>query len=134
MSDIVRFGVSLKKERLKALDEFAAKKSFPSRSRALTFIIEEALVDQAEDDDERELCGALVIMYDHHRNDFMSSFVAVQHDYHHVILTSQHIHVDHHTCLETITLKGKPSVLKELSDRILAMKGIKHGRLVLTAF
>jgi len=50
-----------------------------------------------------------------------------------IILSSQHIHVDHHTCLETITLKGKPSALQNLADNILSLKGIKHGKLVLTA-
>ncbi|MGL4370902.1 MAG: nickel-responsive transcriptional regulator NikR [Spirochaetota bacterium] len=133
MNTLVRFGVSLKKGLLDAFDLYSEKRGFSNRSQALTFLIEEALLEQAEQDDRKDVCGAIVLIYDHHKNDFMSAYVAIQHDYHHVILTSQHIHVDHHTCLETITVKGKPSLLKELSDKILALKGIKHGRLVLAS-
>ena len=133
MNNLVRFGVSLKKDLLDAFDLYCEKKGLSNRSQALTFLIEEALLEQAAQDDGRDVCGAIILIYDHHRNDFMSAYVAIQHDYHHVILTSQHIHVDHHTCLETITLKGRPSVLRELSDKILALKGIKHGKLVLAA-
>ena len=75
----------------------------------------------------------LVLIFDHHRPDFMKGFVAIQHDYQDSILASQHIHVDHHNCLETITMRGKPSVLNKLADRILALKGVKHGKLVFAA-
>ena len=133
MSSLVRFGVSLKKDLLDSFDKYVIKRGFSNRSQALTFLIEEAILEQTERDDKKDICGAIVLVYDHHRNDFMSSYVAIQHDFHHIILTSQHIHIDHHNCLETITLKGKPSELRKLSEMILSLKGIKHGKLVLTA-
>ncbi len=131
MSNLVRFGVSLKKDLLESFDRYVNSKGFSNRSQAITFIIEESLLENIKDNDTKVVCGAIVLIYDHHKNDFMSSFVAIQHDYHNAILTSQHIHIDHHTCLETITVKGKPSLLKEISDKIFALKGIKHGKLVL---
>ncbi len=132
MSNVARFGVSLKPEVLKALDDYKDKKKFANRSQAITFIVEEALAGQAHYSN-REVCGALVLVYDHHKTDFMSKFVSIQHDYQSIILASQHIHVDHHNCLETITLRGKPVKLQELADMILSLKGIKHGKLVLTS-
>jgi len=133
MGTVSRFGVSLKPETLDALDDYADKRGFQNRSQALTRIIEEALLQQAEIDDSNDVSGALVLIFDHHRPDFMKEFVAIQHDYQDSILASQHIHVDHHNCLETITMRGKPSVLNKLADRILALKGVKHGKLVFAA-
>jgi CopG family nickel-responsive transcriptional regulator len=130
MSSVTRFGVSLKQETLKSLDDYAGKKGFPSRSQALTSIIEAALLQQTAVDDSKEVIGALVLIFDHHRSDFMSDFIALQHDYQPNILASQHIHIDHHNCLESIALKGRPSVLNKLADKILALKGVKHGKLV----
>ena len=57
----------------------------------------------------------------------------IQHDYHCLILSSQHIHLNHDLCLETITLKGKSARLSKLSDKLKGMKGIFHGELVMTA-
>jgi CopG family transcriptional regulator, nickel-responsive regulator len=132
MSKVTRFGVSLKPELLQALDEYAGKKKFSNRSQAITFIVEDALANQASCGN-KEVCGALVLIYDHHKADFMTKFVSIQHDYQKNILSSQHIHVDHHNCLETLTLRGKPAVLQDLADTLISLKGIKHGKLVITS-
>jgi CopG family transcriptional regulator, nickel-responsive regulator len=132
MKNVTRFGVSLNPELLKSLDEYKDKKKFSSRSQAISFIIEETLVDQAYKDN-KVVCGALVLIYDHHKADFISKFISIQHDFHEVILSSQHIHIDHDNCMETIILKGSSSKLQELSNNLLSLKGIKHGRLVLAS-
>lgn len=132
MNNVIRFGVSLKKDLLKSLDEYKTKKKFANRSQTITYIIEEALANQSFLG-SKEVSGALVLVYDHHKPDFMARFVSIQHDYADVILASQHIHVDHHNCFETITLRGKPSVLQDLADRLIALKGIKHGKLVVVS-
>ena len=132
MSNVTRFGVSLKPDVLNALDEYREAKGFASRSQTITFIIEDALAVQAASG-KKEVCGAIVLIYDHHKTDFMAKFISIQHDYQQVILSSQHIHVDHHNCLETITVRGKPAVLQELADGLISLKGIKHGKLVLTS-
>jgi CopG family nickel-responsive transcriptional regulator len=132
MSKVTRFGVSLKPDLLKSLDEYKDKKKFSSRSQTITFIVEDVLASQAHQG-SKEVCGALVLIYDHHKADFMSKFVHIQHDYQDLILSSQHIHVDHYNCLETITLRGKPAKLQELADNLISLKGIKHGKLVLTS-
>ncbi|HEY1405634.1 MAG TPA: nickel-responsive transcriptional regulator NikR [Spirochaetota bacterium] len=132
MGKVTRFGVSLKPELLRSLDDYSVKRKFTSRSQAIAFIVEDALANQSYHDN-KTVCGALVIMYDHHRTDFMTKFVSIQHDYQKIIMASQHIHVDHHNCLETITLKGKASELQKLADTLLALKGVKHGKLVRTS-
>jgi CopG family transcriptional regulator, nickel-responsive regulator len=132
LKKVTRFGVSLNPNLLKSLDEYKEKKKFSSRSQAISFIIEDTLVNQ-EYTDDKTVCGALVLIYDHHKADFVAKFISIQHDYHEVILSSQHIHIDHYNCMETIILKGKASLLQELSNSLLSLKGIKHGKLVLTS-
>ena len=132
MKNVKRFGVSLNPDLLQSLDDYTESRKFSSRSQAIGFIIEETLVNQAYAEN-KEVCGALVLVYDHHKADFINKFISIQHDYHNVILSSQHIHIDHYNCMETIILKGKASVLQELSNSLLSLKGIKHGKLVLTS-
>jgi CopG family nickel-responsive transcriptional regulator len=72
------------------------------------------------------------MVYDHHKGDITTKANDIQHDYFDVILSAQHFHLSHHTCLEIIAVKGTSSRLTELSDKLLGIKGISHGKLVMS--
>jgi CopG family nickel-responsive transcriptional regulator len=72
------------------------------------------------------------MIYDHHAGDINNKLLDLQHDHHSEILSTTHIHVDHNNCLEVLVLKGKTGNIQKLADNIKALKGIKHGELVIT--
>jgi len=129
---VKRFGVSLEQDLLEALDELVLRKQFPNRSQAIRYLIRKNQVEKKWDEN-LEVAGSIVLVYDHHKRDLQSISTALQHDYHDLILSVQHVHLDHHHCLETIAVKGKAIRLKELADKLIAIKGMKHGELVMTA-
>lgn len=129
---VKRFGVSLEDELLIELDRLSAKYQFPNRSQAIRYLIKKYSVED-EWEENQDVAGAIVLVYDHHKRDLQSKSTDVQHDFHHLILSVQHVHLDHHNCLETITVKGKANELKKLANRLIAIKGVKHGELVMTA-
>jgi CopG family nickel-responsive transcriptional regulator len=128
---VKRFGVSLEEDLLKNLDNLVIKHRFPNRSQAVRFLINKHIVEEKWKEDE-DVAGALVLIYDHHKRDLQKQMTSIQHDYHCLILSSQHVHLDHQNCLETITLKGKAGKLLKLADKLKAVKGIKHGDLVMS--
>jgi CopG family nickel-responsive transcriptional regulator len=128
---VKRFGVSLEEELLRDLDNLVIKHHFPNRSQAIRFLINQYKVEDKWQEDE-DVAGALVLIYDHHKRDIQKQMTGLQHDYHCLILSSQHVHLDHHICLETIALKGKAGKLVKLADKLKAIKGIKHGDLVMS--
>jgi CopG family transcriptional regulator, nickel-responsive regulator len=128
---LARFGVSLDEEILKALDGFVIENNLPNRSQALRHLVERNLVEK------KWLCnhvvaGAVVMLYDHHKGDVTTKSNDIQHEYFDVILSSQHFHLDHDNCLEIIAVKGKAQRLTELSDKLIGIKGIIHGKLVMS--
>jgi CopG family nickel-responsive transcriptional regulator len=128
---VKRFGVSLENEILKELDNYVAENQFPNRSQAIRHLIEKNIIEK------KWLCnnkvaGAVVLVYDHHKREIDTKMNDVQHQFHHLIMSSQHIHLNHDTCLETIAVKGKARELTELADKLIAIKGVKHGKLVMT--
>lgn len=126
-----RFGVSLEEDLLQELDAFVSEQRFPNRSQAIRFLIRNNLV---KDKGERNqnVSGCIVLVYDHHRRDLLSKLVAIQHKHEGLILSSQHVHLDHDNCIESILLKGKADQIKTLADNLIAIKGIKHGQLVIS--
>jgi len=131
MRKVKRFGVSLEEDLLKELDNLVKTHKFPNRSQAVRFLIRNSVVVQKWQHN-KEVAGCVVLVYDHHKRDLMNKSVSLQHTYEDLVLSVQHVHLDHHNCLEMIALKGKAMKLKELADKLIALKGIKHGQLVMS--
>lgn len=131
MSYVKRLGISLEEKILNELDELVSRHNFPNRSQAVRYLIKNTLI-QDKIQHNQEVAGAIVIVYDHHKRDLTNNLMHLQHDYHDIILSTQHVHLNHDLCLETITLKGNSSRLQELGDKIISLKGVKHGKIVFT--
>jgi CopG family nickel-responsive transcriptional regulator len=132
MKQVKRFGVSLEDELLIELDRLVKKQEFPNRSQAIRFLIKKYSVED-EWLENKDVAGAIVLVYDHHKRDLQTKSTDVQHNFHHLILSVQHVHLDHHNCLETIAVKGKSGELKTLANQLIGIKGVKHGELVMTS-
>lgn len=128
---VKRFGVSLEDKLLRKLDRLVEDQKFPNRSQAIRYLINQHKVEE-DWDENKEVAGAIVLVYDHHKRNLQKQSTEVQHDYHHLILASQHVHLDHNNCLETISVKGNAQQLIQLANNLIAIKGIKHGKLVMS--
>ncbi len=133
MAELVRFGVSLPRELLKKFDNVIKLKSYPTRSKALEDMMREEIAENEISGDTSVVVGCISIIYDHHKRELLNKLTDIQHDFQSVILSSQHIHLDHHNCFELVIVKGEKNKILELSNMIKAAKGVKHGNLQLTA-
>ena len=132
MGKTIRFGVSLNSDLLDKFDVLCEERSYPNRSEAIRDLIRGVLVEKEQQVTGAEIAAVLSLVYDHHFSDLSQRLVEIQHDEHDVILTSVHVHLDHHNCLEVLILKGAGDAIKRLADRLIATKGVKHGKLTLT--
>ena len=128
MSDIVRFGISLENELLGNFDNLIKRRKYSNRSEAIRDLIRQELLKQDLEED-REVAGAITFIYDHHQRNLLNKIIDVQHDYQDIIQSSQHIHLDHHNCLEIVAVKGNSKKVNKLSDTLRALKGVMHGSL-----
>lgn len=128
---IVRFGVSLEEDLLEALDKYAEENLFKNRSQAIRYLINKSLVTEKWDNDAI-VAGSITLVFDHHRRELVNKLTTIQHRYHDNILSSLHFHLEHDLCMEIIAVKGKSSVLIELANSLISVKGIEHGKLTAT--
>lgn len=132
-SDTVRFGVSMDADLLEKFDGFCRARGYDTRSEALRDLIRDALVADMGTRDDAPMAGTLTLVYDHHSSDLTRRLTEAQHDSHDLIIATLHAHLDHRNCLEVLALRGENRALGAFADRILAIKGVKHGKFVLTA-
>jgi len=131
MADLVRFGVSLERRLLDKFDKHIKEKNYPTRSKAIGDLIRENLVER-EWVEGREVVGAITLVYNHHKRELVNRLTDVQHDFHQLIISCQHVHLDEDNCVEIVVVKGKPKEVERLAYRLKSAKGVKHSSLTMT--
>jgi len=132
MARLVRFGVSLEKDLLDHFDSHLKEKKYTNRSEAIRDLIRDDLV-RKQWQEGTEIAGAITMIYDHHKRELVNKLMDIQHDFGGIIISTQHIHLDHHNCLEIIAVKGKPNQAQELADTLKAVKWVKHATLSMSS-
>jgi CopG family nickel-responsive transcriptional regulator len=128
---IVQFGGSLETELLEALDNYATDNHFTNRSQAIRNLINNNNISNKWQCNN-PVAGSITLVYDHHKRDLLTNLTDLQHDYHQVIPSSQHFHLDNDLCMEIIAVKGKALTLTGLVDKLIAVKDIQHGKLTMS--
>lgn len=132
MPYVERFGVSMSPELLKAFDARIRQKGYASRSEAIRDIVRNYLVEEQWQDEKETVVGTVTLVYDHHTRELDSALTEMQHEHHDAIQCATHVHLDHHNCLEVIVVKGKSKQVREIGDRLISARGVKHGKIVCT--
>ncbi|NLA47829.1 MAG: nickel-responsive transcriptional regulator NikR [Bacteroidales bacterium] len=128
---VVRFSVSLEEKLLKELDDYVGNNNFANRSQGLRYLIEKKIVEEKWQCNNI-VAGAVIIIYDHQKKEIITRSNEIRHDYFDVILSTQYFHLNKDICLEVIAVRGKAKKLTELADNLIAIKGIKHGKLLMS--
>lgn len=129
MDSIIRFGVSLNSKLLKDFDNLISKKGYSNRSEAIRDLIRDALVEDEWKAGEKETVGTVTLVYDHDTRELTHLLTDLQHQYHRSILSTTHIHLDEHNCLEVLVVRGKGKDVKKIADKVTAARGVKYGKL-----
>jgi CopG family transcriptional regulator, nickel-responsive regulator len=134
VSDLERMSVSIEKELIERFDALVARDGKASRSEAIRDLIRNRLIEEEVDVTPRgEIVATVTMVYDHHKRELADRLTATGHDHHQSILASMHVHLDHHNCLEVVALRGKNAAVRHLAEHMIGMKGVKHGKLVLSS-
>ncbi|MGM0509794.1 MAG: nickel-responsive transcriptional regulator NikR [Thermoplasmatota archaeon] len=133
MDSTTRFGVSVPKDLLKKFDEKIESKMYANRSEAIRDLIRDFLVEEKWERPDEEVYGSLTLVYDHEKHGISDKLTDIQHEDHTHIVSTMHIHLDKHNCMETMAIKGKAKDVKKIADRLISTKGVKHGKLMMTS-
>jgi CopG family nickel-responsive transcriptional regulator len=131
--DLVRFSVTMSEDLLKDFDALVARRGTQkNRSEVVRDLVRDALIRDQAEEPGAEVMGTLTIVYDHHASNLQDRLHDIQHDRFGLIVSTTHVHLDADSCLETIILRGESGEVRDIADRILGTKGVKHGGLVVT--
>lgn len=130
---LARFSVSLPSSLLDELDQLVKRRGFHNRSQAVAALAREGLVEMNTQLGSGTMAGTINLVYDHRTRNLQSKLMAIQHKYYLMVVTSQHVHLEHHHYLEVLLVQGPVPDLRKLADELTACKGVKYGKLQLAA-
>ncbi len=117
---------------LTQLDDLVKAKGYTNRSQAIADMVRDQLVEHRGKEGNRKIAGTITLVYDHHKRNIQSLLTSIQHDFGEHIISTMHVHLDHHNCLEILAVRGRASLIRQLADKLIAAKGVKHGKLTMT--
>ena len=132
MSKLYRFGVSLEKTLIDAFDSHIRKQDYQNRSEAIRDLIRNELVKK-QWTEGGIVAGVIVMTYNHHKRELVSKMLDIQHEFQELVISTQHIHLTHHNCLEIIAAKGKAARIEQLASKLKSLVGVTHVNLSISS-
>ena len=132
MSDLVRLSLSLEKPLLDRLEKLVKTSGYTNRSEFVRDLIRKRLVER-EWDRNQEVVGTITLVYDHHQRLLARKLTEMQHDHHHEVLATTHVHLSPHLCAEVIIMRAKAGHIRKMADRLQQQKGVLHAELAIAS-
>ncbi len=127
-----RFSISLDENLLTQFDDHIRPRGYSNRSEAVRDLIRKVLINEEWEQDS-EVVGVVTLVYNHHQPQLQEKMTELQHEYFHQITSTTHVHMDHHNCLEVTIVKGRASQVRELAEKLIALRGVKNGNLTMSS-
>jgi len=132
MGELSRIGIALDSDLLDRFDRSIEKSGYTNRSEAFRDLIRDRLVREQTAAPNSTVVGTVTLIYNHHASGITDKLTEVQHAHHDLVVSTSHAHLDHDSCLEVLIVHGKAARVEHLADLLIGLKGVQHGRLVMT--
>jgi len=132
MGVLSRIGIALDSDLLKRFDRSIEKRGYTNRSEAFRDLIRDRLVTEQTASPGAVVVGTVTLIFDHHAHGVTEKLTEVQHEHHDLVVSTSHAHLDHDSCLEVLIVHGKAARVQHFADLLIGLKGVQHGRLVMT--
>lgn len=132
MNDLERLSFTIEKPLLQKMEKLMKRSRFTNRSEFIRDLIRSRLVEDEWEHNEEAL-GTITLIYDHDTRQLSDKLTSLQHEHHHAVMATTHIHLDHHLCAEMIMCRGRAHILRELSEQLGQQKGVLHSKLAMSS-
>jgi CopG family nickel-responsive transcriptional regulator len=130
---VVRFSISLPAGLASQLEKVMGDRGFKNRSQAIAEMVRSQLSELKVETGHGSTAGTISLIYDYRKRNLQTMLSAIQHKYYLLIVSSMHVHLEQHQYLEVLLVQGPPRRVRQLADELITCKGVRHGKLQLTA-
>ena len=132
MGELSRIGIALDSELLRRFDRSIEQSGYTNRSEAFRDLIRDRLVRERTAAPGATVVGTITLIFDHHAHGITEKLTEAQHEHHDLVVSTSHAHLDLDSCLEVLIVHGQSAAVEHFADLLIGLKGVQHGRLVMT--
>lgn len=125
---VQRLTMSLDDALAAAVDAFAQRHGYASRSEALRDLLRGALAREAGKAGATHAVAAVSFVYHPQQRDLAQRLAEAQHGRHDLVLAATQTPLDHHHAMQVMLLRGPTEAVRTLASRLLAERGVSHGQ------
>lgn len=133
MADVERVSLAIERDLIERFDQLLSRSGHSNRSEAIRDLMRSRVVEEEWAAGRGECVATVTIVYDHTKRDLADRLLETGHEHHRMIMATMHVHLDDDHCLEVMALRGKPAELRHFADHLIGMKGVRHGKLVMSS-
>lgn len=130
MSTLSRIGIAIEPDLLARFDRLSMQRGYTNRSESFRDLIRTQLIEERTATTDARVVGSVTLIYDHHAAGLPDKLMDLQHEFHELVVSTTHAHLDHDSCLEVIILRGSSNEVERFASRLIGLKGVVHGKLV----
>ena len=130
---LTRFGISIEEELIEKFDQLIEEKGYSNRSEAIRDMIRERLVERKWQGGSEEVVGVITLSFSHDTREITDVLNDIQHKHFKTVISTTHVHLDEHSCVEVILVRDKARNVKKIADRLISIRGVRHGLLSVTS-
>ncbi len=132
MGELSRIGIALDSDLLERFDHSIEKSGYTNRSEAFRDLIRDRLVRERTAAPDATVVGTITLIFNHQAHGITEKLTEAQHEHHDLVVSTSHAHLDLDSCLEVLIVHGKADRVEHFADILIGLKGVQHGRLVMT--
>jgi CopG family transcriptional regulator, nickel-responsive regulator len=130
--DLVRFGISIPADLLKKFDENLSEKNNQNRSEAIRDLIRDRLIQDAWSEGKGEQIATVTLVYDSSNSDVQRRLNEGKRAMGENLISGIQVRLGSTQELEVLALRGTASAIRNQAESLIGLKGILHGKLVMT--
>ena len=130
--DLIRFGISIPEDLLKKFDQHLGDRNTQNRSEAIRDLIRDRLVQEAWSEGKGEQIATVTLVFDNQNPEALRRMAEAKRAMGGNYVSSIHVRLGGHQELEVLVLRGPAAAIRTQAESILGLKGILHGKMVMT--
>jgi len=129
---VQRVTISLPEPLFRQFEEMLEERGFANRSQAVSEILSQHISDYYSFKGNRLMAGTVTLLYDHKKPGLLQQLSEIQHKHINEVISSFRVLLENSHTMDVILMQGPAKILREITNKLLACKGVLAGRLNLT--
>jgi CopG family transcriptional regulator, nickel-responsive regulator len=127
-----RITITIDDDLAQDIDKLAEERGYQNRSETVRDLVRAGIAHtRAGDTPTAECVASVVYVYGQGTRELPKRLAHAFQDQHDLSVATLRVALDHDNCLEVAVLKGNTAEVERFAERIIAERGVRHGRVVI---